>query len=162
MQYSCTQCRDQAAPLTQNVRRVLFQGYKTLEDAEAAYNYAAARSWTGVCSTMSTPTPSSRLLRHQMPTPIDDEVTISPLHYGTWYTVYKGVEPGVYQSLYVSLCITRFFLTERVPQSRVWSPHCWPFGIYIRFRRRRSYGKGAICGCAREWSHSLYPAPSVK
>ncbi|KAJ7840773.1 hypothetical protein B0H13DRAFT_2366056 [Mycena leptocephala] len=89
---------DQAAPLTQNVRRVLFQGYKTLEDAEAAYNYAAARSWTGVCSTTSTPTPSSRLLRHQMPTPIDDEVTISPLHYGTWYTVYKGVEPGVYQS----------------------------------------------------------------
>ncbi|KAJ7922181.1 hypothetical protein B0H13DRAFT_2317790 [Mycena leptocephala] len=89
---------DQAAPLTQNVRGVLFQGYKTLEDAEAAYNYAAAKSWTGVCSTTSTPTPSSRLLRHQMPTPIDDEVTISPLHYGTWYTVYKGVEPGVYQS----------------------------------------------------------------
>ncbi|KAJ7909219.1 hypothetical protein B0H13DRAFT_1877970 [Mycena leptocephala] len=85
-------------PGVQNVSGALFQGYRTLRDAQAAYEYAQTKSWTGVCSLTSTRTPSSRILRHKMPRPVADEATPNPLHRGKWYIVYKGVEPGVYLS----------------------------------------------------------------
>ncbi|KAJ7680864.1 hypothetical protein DFH06DRAFT_1315599 [Mycena polygramma] len=84
--------------LTQGVRGVLHQSYPTPSDAEAAFHYAEARLWTGVCTdSPQSSIPCAHLLPRQLPMPVSGPQTNS-LHSGMWYTVYKGLAPGVYQS----------------------------------------------------------------
>ncbi|KAJ7601470.1 hypothetical protein DFH06DRAFT_1352759 [Mycena polygramma] len=80
-------------------RGSLFQSYPSEAAARAAYMHAEARSWTGVCSSSL---PYEGISERQRPAPAALTQSLSPLHCGTWYVVYKGIQPGVYQSLYVS------------------------------------------------------------
>ncbi|KAJ7716056.1 hypothetical protein B0H16DRAFT_1476958 [Mycena metata] len=54
-------------PLVTGVQHAIFRGYRTIEAAHAAYNYALARSWTRVCGSplSSLPTPLTPLPRHR-------------------------------------------------------------------------------------------------
>ncbi|KAJ7678329.1 hypothetical protein DFH06DRAFT_1317120 [Mycena polygramma] len=74
----------------------LFQAYPSEDAAQAAYTHAEARSWTGVCSPSSFP--YQAIPERHRPTPAVISEPLSPLHCGTWYVVYKGIVPGVYQS----------------------------------------------------------------
>ncbi|KAJ6449243.1 hypothetical protein C8R47DRAFT_1214865 [Mycena vitilis] len=85
----------------------LHQGYPSTDAADAAFDYAAARGWVGVCTARglrprlpAAPIPS-------LPQPLGVVDTPNPLHTGLtgaasagsrWYVVYVGVCPGVYQS----------------------------------------------------------------
>ncbi|KAJ7620616.1 hypothetical protein DFH06DRAFT_1341734 [Mycena polygramma] len=85
---------------TLGVRGALYQGYPTPSAAEAAYEYARSHFWIGVRSeSRNSPIPCAHLLPIQLPAPLTEpETTINSLHCGTWYVVYKGIAPGVYQS----------------------------------------------------------------
>ncbi|KAJ7603765.1 hypothetical protein DFH06DRAFT_1151642 [Mycena polygramma] len=76
-------------------RGSLFQSYPSEAAARAAYMHAEARSWTGVCSSSL---PYEGISERQRPAPAALTQSLSPLHCGTWYVVYKGIQPGVYQS----------------------------------------------------------------
>ncbi|KAJ6475024.1 hypothetical protein C8R47DRAFT_1220849 [Mycena vitilis] len=94
----------EVAPLVLGVSGSIYQGYPTIEQADAAYEYACARSWTRVC-------PTSMALALSpigtLPTPAGSDDELNPLHVqgdsvashqGMWYVVYVGITPGVYQS----------------------------------------------------------------
>ncbi|KAJ7672460.1 hypothetical protein DFH06DRAFT_1319877 [Mycena polygramma] len=87
----------------------LHQGYPSRPSADAAFEYAAARGWVGVCTAGGL----SRGARHPtapipaLPQPVAPVDIPNPLHTGDggaaspgrrWYVVYVGICPGVYQS----------------------------------------------------------------
>ncbi|KAJ7727674.1 hypothetical protein DFH07DRAFT_970103 [Mycena maculata] len=85
------------------VRNAIQKGYRTVEQAETAYAYAVARSWTRVCGS---PLPSSSQQSGIpiLPSPADPTDGVNPLHGDeqldqTWYIVYRGITPGVYHSI---------------------------------------------------------------
>ncbi|KAJ7875139.1 hypothetical protein B0H14DRAFT_2568911 [Mycena olivaceomarginata] len=93
-------------PLVHGVSGALHRSYPTPELAHAAFDYAAARSWTRVID----PTGAShdRAIPY-LPQPvftvnIPSSMEPNPLHPGEnihdnkWYIVYKGICPGVYRS----------------------------------------------------------------
>ncbi|KAJ7217454.1 hypothetical protein C8J57DRAFT_1537727 [Mycena rebaudengoi] len=88
---------EQAKAQVSGVSGAIHQGYSSMEAACAAFDYASAHSWIGARPfTLATPIP-----RHsfQMPRPRSTpEDEPGPLHHGTWYIVYKGINPGVYES----------------------------------------------------------------
>ncbi|KAJ7856281.1 hypothetical protein B0H13DRAFT_2357454 [Mycena leptocephala] len=96
----------QVAPLVLGVSGSIYQGYRRLSDAQAAYAYARTRGWTGVCSprrSISSATISNPPIL-QLPTPTGLVEDPNPLHVHqsvsseVWYVVYCGITPGVYQS----------------------------------------------------------------
>ncbi|KAJ7878304.1 hypothetical protein B0H13DRAFT_1892770 [Mycena leptocephala] len=84
--------------LVQNVRNSIFRGYTSVSDANAAFQYAQARSWTRVVnSTAVAPIPA-------LPQPLGpDNDGANPLNGSEvlddrWFVVYRGICPGVYRS----------------------------------------------------------------
>ncbi|KAJ7450270.1 hypothetical protein B0H11DRAFT_2246838 [Mycena galericulata] len=79
------------------VRYSLHQGYATVSQARAAFEYAQQRSWISHLPNAPTaPIPS-------LPTPqIPNALTPNPLHGGIfapkWHIVYAGITPGIYAS----------------------------------------------------------------
>ncbi|KAJ7024585.1 hypothetical protein C8F04DRAFT_1270125 [Mycena alexandri] len=78
----------------------IFSGYRSLEAAIAALDYARAKGWTGD----SNPPP------YNAGPPVPSEFEDNPLNQGSserWYVVCRGVAPGVYRShLECSLNVT--------------------------------------------------------
>ncbi|KAJ7614711.1 hypothetical protein DFH06DRAFT_1146230 [Mycena polygramma] len=100
---------EEAEQYVKGVRGSIYQGYQSVEKADAAFQYAQERSWTR----LSTPRNSSRSAPPptpipRLPTPIFDLSAVTdapnPLHtadtvrQGLWYNVYSGISPGIYQS----------------------------------------------------------------
>ncbi|KAJ7655761.1 hypothetical protein DFH06DRAFT_1329193 [Mycena polygramma] len=85
---------DIAGPLVTGVTGSIYLAYPSEPAARAAFEYAQSKSWTGVCTGRSVP--YEAVPHHGLPTPATEPLT--PLHCGTWYVVYKGIVPGVYQS----------------------------------------------------------------
>ncbi|KAJ7020766.1 hypothetical protein C8F04DRAFT_1274602 [Mycena alexandri] len=109
---------DDVQPLVIGVRCSLFQGYPTLAQAQAAFDYAAHRAWVRVISPSLTLTTHSAI--PSLPTPLLDSP--SPLHPdntnsdGRWYVVYSGVTPGVYSS-YLECALNTLGLSGAVHDS---------------------------------------------
>ncbi|KAJ7035428.1 hypothetical protein C8F04DRAFT_1258980 [Mycena alexandri] len=87
------------------VPSAVHQGYATVAEAEAAFNYALERSWVAVRG--SRPPSPSELPQTAIPTlPLPQDLTVSihnPLHGASpstpkWYIVYTGISPGIYAS----------------------------------------------------------------
>ncbi|KAJ7701960.1 hypothetical protein B0H17DRAFT_1242322 [Mycena rosella] len=90
----------------------LFQGYRCRESAQAAYDYAHARSWTRVCGSLSPSAGPPHMIPAlipaapipALPTPVGFLDAPNPLHDAgdvgdsCWYVVYCGITLGVYQS----------------------------------------------------------------
>ncbi|KAJ7188432.1 hypothetical protein C8R46DRAFT_1205586 [Mycena filopes] len=97
-------------PLVSRVKSAIFRGYRTFDQAQAAYTFALAKSWIRTCTSRpSSSTPPALT----MPTPLDPSAhdTPNPLHGDdalddVWYIVYRGVRPGVYHSLLEALLNT--------------------------------------------------------
>ncbi|KAJ7075705.1 hypothetical protein B0H15DRAFT_805995 [Mycena belliarum] len=98
-------------PLVTGVSCALYQGYKDLASAQAAFEYAKSKSWTRVCTSRpSSPfpaVPSSAAPIPQVPNAAGLVEPRNPLHGhaeddwspdSSWYVVYAGIHPGVYQS----------------------------------------------------------------
>ncbi|KAJ7784911.1 hypothetical protein DFH07DRAFT_763524 [Mycena maculata] len=88
---------DEIVPLIHGVRNNIHRAYKTVAEANTAYQYAVNRSWVRSCDgTVVTGIP-------ELPQPTQDLATINPLH-GTetltskWYLVFRGITPGIYRS----------------------------------------------------------------
>ncbi|KAJ7635970.1 hypothetical protein DFH06DRAFT_1336118 [Mycena polygramma] len=87
----------------------IYQGYKNMPLAQAAFDYAEERGWTRVRTVdgavHANDTITTTIMR-EVPTPIGDLEGPNPLHAptgagvrgGVWYVVYVGVTPGVYAS----------------------------------------------------------------
>ncbi|KAJ7886947.1 hypothetical protein B0H13DRAFT_2342687 [Mycena leptocephala] len=95
---------DQVRPLVDGVSGSLFQGYDSIEEARAAFQYAEERSWTRDCTS---PRPPSSWPASLVPQPTGFLDAPNPLHTGLtgsasrghrWYVVFRGITPGVYQS----------------------------------------------------------------
>ncbi|KAJ7484894.1 hypothetical protein B0H11DRAFT_2231559 [Mycena galericulata] len=89
----------QVEPQVSGVSSAIHRGYPSRRQAEAAYSYARARGWTR----STDPSVISRPISH-LPTPSPDNEGPNPLHDtedldGTWYVVYRGIQPGVYHSI---------------------------------------------------------------
>jgi hypothetical protein len=95
--------RPAAKAAVSGVSNAILRGYKTVEEAEAAYEFARVRCWTrsfvagSCCSTSFIPS---------SPVPTQPNDTANPLHGSesldnTWYVVYHGIVPGVYHFMYV-------------------------------------------------------------
>ncbi|KAJ7469885.1 hypothetical protein B0H11DRAFT_2238322 [Mycena galericulata] len=87
------------------VRNNIHQGYGSFQAAQAAIEYAEARSWTRRISPGSSSTPAAGTTIPNLPLPVDLLHGPNPLHSdgrasfdGTWYIVYRGITPGIYQS----------------------------------------------------------------
>ncbi|KAJ7466769.1 hypothetical protein B0H11DRAFT_1921666 [Mycena galericulata] len=82
------------SPLVTGIPGAIFQGYRTMAAAEAAFEYARAKTWTRLLETRSPQPPIPRL---PDATQFLDES--NPLHKPDgWYIVYCGIAPGVYRS----------------------------------------------------------------
>ncbi|KAJ7441679.1 hypothetical protein B0H11DRAFT_2252003 [Mycena galericulata] len=85
--------------LVNGVSNCIFRGYKTVRDAEAAFQYALSHGWVRTCSSPVTaaipslPTPASTF-------DIDNPLSGTEPHdqKQVWYVVYRGITPGVYRS----------------------------------------------------------------
>ncbi|KAJ7838434.1 hypothetical protein B0H13DRAFT_2367459 [Mycena leptocephala] len=78
------------------------QGYQSMAEARAAYDYAYIRNWTGV---RGLPAPRQVRAIEALPLPIlPDDPTPNPLHGAAgagahrWHIVYAGITPGIYLS----------------------------------------------------------------
>ncbi|KAJ7143230.1 hypothetical protein C8R46DRAFT_1233005 [Mycena filopes] len=76
-------------PLVSRVKSAIFRGYRTFDQAQAAYTFALAKSWI-------------RTSRTTRPTPMHGDDALDDV----WYIVYRGVRPGVYHSLLEALLNT--------------------------------------------------------
>ncbi|KAJ7173538.1 hypothetical protein C8R46DRAFT_1215470 [Mycena filopes] len=92
-------------PLVNGVSGTVYQGYSMFDGAVAAFEYAVEHSWTRVAGPFATEfTPPAAIPR--LPTPIAATImgtSHNPLHdvgarHESWYIVYSGITPGVYQS----------------------------------------------------------------
>jgi hypothetical protein len=96
----------------------IYQGYPSLAAAQAAFDYASRRSWTRAI-------PAHPSLPRQaiptLPSPTGLLDAPNPLHgtdtvLGTsWYVVFSGITPGVYDSL----CVTFPVIPPRALTFRV-------------------------------------------
>ncbi|KAK7002260.1 hypothetical protein R3P38DRAFT_3215412 [Favolaschia claudopus] len=78
--------------------KAVYCGFPSRTAAEEAWTYARARGWTGDSVPLTLPTPKS-----DRPQPLAAHYPPSPLNVGTsWYTVTRGVNPGVYASYFES------------------------------------------------------------
>ncbi|KAJ6459357.1 hypothetical protein C8R47DRAFT_1226632 [Mycena vitilis] len=98
-----------AAKSTQGASGSIYRGYPTVPEADAAFEYAKARSWTRVCS--SRPSSPSHAPIASVPLPCEESARPNPLHGSetidqTWYVVYHGISPGVYHSILEALLNT--------------------------------------------------------
>ncbi|KAJ7165385.1 hypothetical protein C8R46DRAFT_1220515 [Mycena filopes] len=100
----------QARLLVDGVKGSIFRGYRTLDDASAAYAYALEKGWTRVCGLAMSTTTTPTSLTNPLPTPLPlatrppAPAGTNPLHGSeslddTWYVVYRGILPGVYRSI---------------------------------------------------------------
>ncbi|KAJ7887722.1 hypothetical protein B0H13DRAFT_1888764 [Mycena leptocephala] len=95
------------APLVLKVSCSLYQGYRTLELARAAYDYAHEHGWTRVLE--SPPIVSSQAPIRKLPSPTAGP---NPLHAGIrcdgrWYVVFSGIHPApIVLSASHSICHT--------------------------------------------------------
>jgi hypothetical protein len=76
----------------------IFRGYTTVAAAQAAFDYAVARSWTRTTDSNSVVSAIPTL-----PQPLAEDLGANPLHEtealdDRWYMVYCGIRPGVYRS----------------------------------------------------------------
>ncbi|KAJ7601478.1 hypothetical protein DFH06DRAFT_1352767 [Mycena polygramma] len=100
----------EAEKSTKGASGAIYRGYPNDTDATAAFEYAAARSWTRVCT--SRPASPSQAPVASLPLPCEEsDYTYNPLHGSetvddTWYVVYCGITPGVYHSLLEALLNT--------------------------------------------------------
>jgi hypothetical protein len=74
----------------------IFRGYQTVAAAQAAFEYAVARSWTRTTDAAVSAIPA-------LPQPLPADLGVNPLHEtealdDRWYIVYCGILPGVYRS----------------------------------------------------------------
>ncbi|KAJ7883968.1 hypothetical protein B0H13DRAFT_2343917 [Mycena leptocephala] len=84
-------------PLVRGVSKCIFRGYKTAEQAHAAFAYASERSWVRVVGALI---PAAIPV---LPQPVVVADGTNPLNGtedfdGKWYVVYRGITPGVYRS----------------------------------------------------------------
>ncbi|KAJ7205083.1 hypothetical protein C8J57DRAFT_1259100 [Mycena rebaudengoi] len=95
----------EACTLVNGVSNTIFHGYHTLAEANAAIKYAEDRGWTHRCNSQR-PEPAIPAL----PTPMLTSDLPNPLHgshiNNKWFVVYRGITPGVYQSLLEALLNT--------------------------------------------------------
>ncbi|KAJ7740826.1 hypothetical protein B0H16DRAFT_1728840 [Mycena metata] len=83
--------------LVSGVPNSLYQGYETLLQAQAAFEYAQVRGWTRVISPDGSPSASIA----RPPSPVGFSDPVNALHAtrsSLWYVVYAGITPGVYAS----------------------------------------------------------------
>ncbi|KAK7007689.1 hypothetical protein R3P38DRAFT_2792515 [Favolaschia claudopus] len=86
-----------SSPLVTGISGAIFRGYRTLDEAEAAYEYALDQGWVGDATTEPQSIPSPRPLH------LGRTFDINPLHGSDpgddrWFVVYRGILPGVYRS----------------------------------------------------------------
>ncbi|KAJ7240103.1 hypothetical protein C8J57DRAFT_1527833 [Mycena rebaudengoi] len=96
----------EAKALTSGVSNSIHRSYRTLTEANAAFQYAQDRGWTRSCNSQS-PAAAIRVL----PIPMIESDSANPLHGddvldNQWFVVYHGITPGVYQSLLEALLNT--------------------------------------------------------
>ncbi|KAJ7241257.1 hypothetical protein C8J57DRAFT_1526991 [Mycena rebaudengoi] len=96
----------EAKALTSGVSNSIHRSYRTLTEANAAFQYAQDRGWTRSCNSQS-PAAAIRVL----PIPMIESDSANPLHGddvldNQWFVVYRGITPGVYQSLLEALLNT--------------------------------------------------------
>ncbi|KAJ7604873.1 hypothetical protein DFH06DRAFT_1349006 [Mycena polygramma] len=100
---------NEAADYVLGVPGSIYQGYKNMPLAQAAFDYAHERGWTRVRTMNAAPATNETItttIMREAPTPIGDLEEPNPLHAatgagvrgGSWYVVYVGVTPGVYAS----------------------------------------------------------------
>ncbi|KAJ7469739.1 hypothetical protein B0H11DRAFT_2238184 [Mycena galericulata] len=84
-------------PLVIGVSCSIFRGYKTVQEARAAFDYALQRSWVRTCHSAVTcaipalPRPAAELDEEN---PLNGTETLDD----KWFIVYRGIVPGVYRS----------------------------------------------------------------
>ncbi|KAJ7017741.1 hypothetical protein C8F04DRAFT_1278923 [Mycena alexandri] len=93
----------QAEAQVKGARPAIHQGYSTRAAAVAAFNYALDQGWTRVCGSGSFPLPFTvqPAPLDSLPIPTSLMAAPSPLHGdgdGTWFVVFCGITPGVYES----------------------------------------------------------------
>ncbi|KAJ7216764.1 hypothetical protein C8J57DRAFT_1255243 [Mycena rebaudengoi] len=96
----------EARKLVDGVLNSIHRGYRTLAEAHAAFKYAEERGWTRACDSQD---PATAI--HVLPTPILPSDIPNPLHGSEttdsqWFVVYRGITPGVYQSILEALLNT--------------------------------------------------------
>jgi hypothetical protein len=77
---------------------LIYRGYLSIAEAEAAFVYAQAHGWTHNFGAPLTPIPAL-----PQPLALDGPSQINPLHGAEhlddrWFIVYSGISPGVYRS----------------------------------------------------------------
>ncbi|KAJ7254767.1 hypothetical protein C8J57DRAFT_1518394 [Mycena rebaudengoi] len=97
---------DEAKVSVSGSPNAIYRGYSTLERAQAAFKYAKDRGWTRSSDSQS---PASTI--SDLPTPMLALETPNPLHgedimANKWFVVYRGITPGVYQSVLEALLNT--------------------------------------------------------
>ncbi|KAJ7176158.1 hypothetical protein C8R43DRAFT_1118685 [Mycena crocata] len=87
--------RAETEPLVSGVPSCIFRGYRTVIEAQAAFEYARERHWVRVAGdpiTMGIPALPQPSLSET--NPLNGTETVD----GLWYIVYRGIFPGVYRS----------------------------------------------------------------
>jgi hypothetical protein len=77
----------------------IHRGYKSVAEANAAFEYARARSWTRVAdaAVVGPPIPALPMplgINDNHQNPLNGSETLDDF----WFVVYKGICPGVYRS----------------------------------------------------------------
>ncbi|KAJ7273861.1 hypothetical protein C8J57DRAFT_1505983 [Mycena rebaudengoi] len=97
---------DEAKVSVHGSPNAIYRGYSTLERAQAAFKYAEDCGW--ICSSdLQSPTSAISVLPEPMlaldtPNPLHGEDIIA----NKWFVVYRGITPGVYQSVLEALLNT--------------------------------------------------------
>ncbi|KAJ7123800.1 hypothetical protein C8R43DRAFT_1135851 [Mycena crocata] len=84
-------------PLVSRVPSCIFRGYRSVREAEAAFEYAQERCWVRECGapvTMGIPVLPQPNLSDTDTNPLNGDEALDSL----WYIVYRGIFPGVYRS----------------------------------------------------------------
>ncbi|KAJ7267422.1 hypothetical protein C8J57DRAFT_1510517 [Mycena rebaudengoi] len=97
---------DEAKVSVHGSPNAIYRGYSTLEQAQAAFKYAEDCGWTR-SSDLQSPASAISVLPEPMlaldtPNPLHGEDIIA----NKWFVVYRGITPGVYQSVLEALLNT--------------------------------------------------------